>query len=65
MTIHTQNIQALAIKVHKVINNIAPTIVSELISFSSVNYKLRKGSQFYEINHLRRQYGMDKKPFHT
>ena len=47
MTIQTQNIQALAIKVHKVINNIAPTIVSELISFSSVNYKLRKGSQFY------------------
>ena len=47
MTIQTQNIQALAIKVHKVINNIAPTIVSELISFSSANYKLRKGSQFY------------------
>ena len=47
VTIHTQNIQALAIKVNKVINNIAPTIVSELISFSSVNYKLRKGSQFY------------------
>ena len=48
VTIHTRNIQVLAIKMYKVINNIAPTIVSELISFSSVNYNLRKGSQFYK-----------------
>ena len=31
---------------HKVVNNIAPTIVSELFSFSNVNYILRSGSQF-------------------
>ena len=63
VTIHQKNIQALAIMMYKVVNNIAPTIVSELFSFSNVNYSLRSGSQF--INHLQIQYGMDRKPFHT
>ena len=48
MTIHQKNIQALAIMIYKVVNNIAPTIVSELFSFSSVNYSLRSGSQFHQ-----------------
>ena len=33
---------------YKVVNNIAPTIVSELFSFSNVNYYLRSGSQFHQ-----------------
>ena len=33
---------------YKVVNNIAPTIVSELFSFSNVNYSLRSGSQFHQ-----------------
>ena len=44
MTIHQKNIQALAIMMYKVVNNIAPTIVSELSSFSNANYNLRKGT---------------------
>ena len=44
VTIHQKNIQALTIMMYKVINNIAPTIVSELFSFSNVNYNLRSGS---------------------
>ena len=36
VTIHQKNIQALAIMMYKVVNNIAPTI--ELFSFSNVNY---------------------------
>ena len=55
VTIHQKNIQALAIMMYKVVNNI--------YSFSNVNYSLRSGSQF--INHLQIQYGMDRKPFHT
>ena len=43
VTIHQKNIQT-----HKVVNNIAPTIVSELFSFSNVNYNLRSGTQFYQ-----------------
>ena len=31
----------------KVINNIASTIVSQLFSFSNINYNLRSGSQFH------------------
>ena len=34
--------------IYKVVNNIAPTIVSELFSFSNVNYSLRSGSQFHQ-----------------
>ena len=48
VTIHQKNIQALAIMIYKVVNNIAPTIVSELFSFSNVNYSLRSGSQFHQ-----------------
>ena len=33
---------------YKVVNNIAPTIVSELFSYSNVNYNLRSGSQFHQ-----------------
>ena len=33
---------------YKVVNNIAPTIVSELFSFSNVNYNLRSGSQLHQ-----------------
>ena len=35
--------QALAITMYKVVNNITPTIISELSSFSNVNYNLRSG----------------------
>ena len=48
MTIHQKNIQALAILIYKAVNNIAATIVSELFSFSNVNYSLRSGSQFHQ-----------------
>ena len=48
VTIHQKNIQALAIMMYKVVNNIAPAIVSELFSFSNVNYNLRSSSQFYK-----------------
>ena len=48
MTIHQKNIQALAIMMYKVVNNIAPTTVSELFSFSNLNYSLRSGSQFHQ-----------------
>ena len=48
VTIHQKNIQALAIMMYKVVNNIAPAIVSELFSFSNVNYNLRSGSQFHQ-----------------
>ena len=44
VTIHHKNIQALAIMMYKVVNNVAPTIVSELFSYSNVNYNLRSGS---------------------
>ena len=33
---------------YKVVNNIAPTIVSELFSYSNVNHNLRSGSQFHQ-----------------
>ena len=33
---------------YKVGNNIASTIVSELFSFSNINYNLRSGSQFHQ-----------------
>ena len=46
--IHQQNIQALAIMMYRAVNKIAPTIVSELFSFSNVNYSLRNGSQFHQ-----------------
>ena len=38
MTIQQKNIQVLAIMMYKVVNNIPPTIVSELFSFSNLNY---------------------------
>ena len=47
VTIRQKNTQALAIMKTKVVNNIAPTIVSELFSFSNVNYNLRSGCQFH------------------
>ena len=62
VTIHQKNIQALAIMMYKVVHNITPTIVSELFSFSNVDYSLKSGSSF--IDHLRIQYGMDRKPFY-
>ena len=33
---------------YKVVNNIAPTIVSELFSFSNINYSLRSGCQLHQ-----------------
>ena len=48
VTIHQKNIQALTVLMYKVTNNIAPTIVSELFSFSNINYNLRSGSQFHQ-----------------
>ena len=33
---------------YKVVNKIAPTIVSGPFSFSNVNYSLRSGSQFHQ-----------------
>ena len=48
VTIHQKNIQALAILMNKVTNNIAPTIVSELFSLANINYNLRNGSQFHQ-----------------
>ena len=33
---------------YKVVNNIAPTMVSELFSFSNVNYSLRSGSRLHQ-----------------
>ena len=49
MTIHQKNVQALAIMMCKVANNIAPTIiVSELFSSSNVKYSLRSSSQFHQ-----------------
>ena len=44
---------------YKVVNSFAPTIVSELFSFSNVEVALSF------INHLQIQYGMDRKPFNT
>ena len=48
---------------YKVVNNIAPTVVSELFSFSNVNYSLRSGSQFHQPS--ANKYGMERKPLHT
>ena len=48
VTIHQKNIQALAILMYKVVNNIAPNIVSDLCSFSNVKYNLRSRSQFHQ-----------------
>ena len=48
VTIHRINIQALDIMMYKVLNNIAPTIVSELFPFSKVNYSFGSGSQFHQ-----------------
>ena len=48
VTTHQKTIQALAIMMYKVVNNIAPAIVSELFSFSNVNYSLRSDSQFHQ-----------------
>ena len=43
---HSSNFQELLQR--KVVNNIAPTIVSDLFSFSNVSYSLRSGSQFHQ-----------------
>ena len=48
VTMHQKNIQALAILMYKITNNIAPTIVSELFPFSNINYSLSSGSQFHQ-----------------
>ena len=48
VTIHQKNIQGLANVMYGVVNNIAPTIVSELFSFSNVNHNLKSGSQFHQ-----------------
>ena len=50
VTIYQKNIQALAIVMYKFVNNIAPAILSELFSFSNVNYNLRSGSQFHQTS---------------
>ena len=63
VTIHQKNIQALAIMMQKVANNIAPTIVSELFSFSNVNYNLRSDSQFHRPSAEAVWNGQE--PFHT
>ena len=48
VAIDQKNIQALvATMTYKVVNNIALTTVSELFSYSNVNYNLRSGSQFH------------------
>ena len=59
MIIHQANIQALAIKMYKVVNNIARTIVSELFSFSNVNYSLISGSQFHQLSANTVWYGQE------
>ena len=33
---------------YKITNNVTATLVSELFSFSNINYNLRSGSQFYQ-----------------
>ena len=48
VTIQQKCIQALVIMIYKAVNNIAPTIVSELFSFLNVNYSSRSGSQFHQ-----------------
>ena len=48
LTIHQTNSEALAIMMYKVVNNITPIIVSELFSFSNINYSLGSGSQFHQ-----------------
>ena len=48
VTMYQKNMQALAIMMYKVVNNIAPTMVSELFSFSNVNHSLRSDSQFHQ-----------------
>ena len=48
VTIHQKNIQVLVILMYKVTNSIESNIVSELFSFSNVNYNLRSGSQFHQ-----------------
>ena len=63
VTIHRKNIQALAIMIYKVVNNIAPTIVSELFSFSNVRHSLRSGYQFHQPSANTVWNG--RKPFHT
>ena len=50
VTLHQKNIQALAILMYKVTNNIAPTIISELFSFSNINHNFRSGSQFHQLS---------------
>ena len=42
---HIFLIYKIAIVMYKVVNNIAPTKVSELFSFSNVSFDLRSGSQ--------------------
>ena len=48
LTIHQTNSEALAIMMYKVVSNITPIIVSELFSFSNINYSLGSGSQFHQ-----------------
>ena len=48
LTIHQTNIQALAIMMYKVVNNITFIIVSELFSFTNVSYSLGNGSQLHQ-----------------
>ena len=59
MTIHQKNVQALVILMCKVTNNIAPTIISKLFSFSNINYDLRIGFQFHQPSANTVQYGLE------
>ena len=60
---HQKDIQGIAIMTCKVVNNIAPTIVSELFSFSNVRHSLRSGYQFHQPSANTVWNG--RKPFHT
>ena len=40
--------KVVEVLMYRVTSNIAPTIVSELFSFSNINYNLRSGSQFHQ-----------------
>ena len=48
VTITKKNIQTLAIEMYKIINSIPPVIVSELFSFSNINYNLKSVSEFHQ-----------------
>ena len=52
VSIHQIDIQALAIIMHKVVNNVAPTILSELFFFTNVSYDLRRSHFIPKIRNI-------------